>query len=63
MTEADSRGRRFTDHQVPSHIGGSLVLTNQVGEEEVMHLLSDEGHGKQAADHQGKVLWRITGAE
>lgn len=34
------------------------LLTDQVGQEQVVYLLSDPGHCQQAADHGGKVLWR-----
>jgi len=37
------------------------ILTDQVGEEQVVHLLSDPGHRQQAADDGGKVLWRAGG--
>ena len=60
--------KRRAFHRLPSlsrsrasPIGEAALLTDQVGEEEVVHLLSDEGHGQQAADHQGKVLRRRTG--
>lgn len=37
------------------------ILTDQVRQEQVVHLLSDPGHSQQAADHWGKVLWRSGG--